>query len=276
MRDNADGPFFLYYPTVIPHVALHVPDEDLEPYHALGWKDPPFTRARGYGYTPHFTPRAAYAAMITRLDRYVGNVLRTLDELGVSDNTLVIFTSDNGATHLNDEVDVDFFNSVGALRGLKGSLYEGGVRVPTIVRWPGKVAAGSESDYVSGFEDWMPTVIDAVGGEAKPNPGSISLVPELTGKEQPRREYLYREFAGYQGQQSIRVGAWKAVRQRMSKGNLKVELYNLENDVNESTDVAAKHPDQVKRLTALMATAREPSEVFPLIPIDAPVKGKKK
>ncbi|MEL6105003.1 MAG: arylsulfatase, partial [Planctomycetota bacterium] len=164
LRDNADGPFFLYYPSVIPHVALHVPDEDLQPYLALRWNDPPFTRARGYGYTPHFTPRAAYAAMITRLDTYVGNVLRTLDELGVSDNTLVIFSSDNGATHLNDEVDVDFFDSVGELRGLKGSLYEGGVRVPTIVRWPGKVAEGSESDYTSGFEDWMPTVIDAAGG----------------------------------------------------------------------------------------------------------------
>ena len=125
IRDHKDEPFFLYYPSVIPHVALHVPDEDLEPYLNLGWKDPPFTRGKGYGYTPHFTPRAAYAAMISKLDHYVGNVLRTLDELELADNTLVVFSSDNGTTHLGEEVDYEFFKSVGELRGLKGSLYEG-------------------------------------------------------------------------------------------------------------------------------------------------------
>jgi len=134
IKKNRNRPFFLYYPTVIPHVALHVPDEDLKPYLKLHWNDPPFTRNKGFGYTPHLTPRAAYAAMITRMDRYVGKVLALLDQLDLAENTIVVFTSDNGTTHLKDEVDYDFFHSVGELRGLKGSLYEGGVRVPTIVR----------------------------------------------------------------------------------------------------------------------------------------------
>ncbi|MEO0416279.1 MAG: sulfatase-like hydrolase/transferase, partial [Verrucomicrobiota bacterium] len=130
VKDHQDKPFFLYYPTLIPHVALHVPDEELEPYLAENWQDPPFTRADGYGYTPHFTPRAAYAAMITRMDRYIGNVLDAVKDAGLEENTIVIFTSDNGTTHLKQEVDYDFFDSVARFRGLKGSLYEGGIRVP--------------------------------------------------------------------------------------------------------------------------------------------------
>jgi arylsulfatase A len=262
-------PFFLYYPTVIPHVALHVPDEDLEPYHALGWNDPPFTADRG-GYTPHFTPRAAYAAMISRLDRYVGRILQVLDELNLTDNTIVIFSSDNGTTHLDREVDYTFFESVGELRGLKGSLYEGGVRVPAIVRWPGRVAAGTETDRVSGFEDWMPTIMEAIGAAESLPPGvdGISLLPTLLGQSQEERAFLYREFPSYGGQQSIRVGDWKAVRQNMSRGNLTVELYNLREDISESKDVAAEHPDLVQKLTAMMAEQHVPSRLFPLKPLD--------
>ena len=270
VRTNQDRPFFLYYPTVIPHVALHVPDEELKPYVDLGWKDPPFTRLRG-GYTPHFTPRAAYAAMITRMDRYVGSVLRLLDELQLSDNTLVVFSSDNGTTHLGDEVDYRFFRSVGELRGLKGSLYEGGVRVPTLVRWPAKVAPGSVSDQVSGFEDWMPTLLDAIGklNTVPADTDGISLLPTLLGHEQAERPYLYREFPSYGGQQTIRVGQWKAVRQNLVQGNLEIELYNIAQDISERNNVAASHPEIVARLVKMMTEVRIPSKVFPLVRLDS-------
>lgn len=269
IRANKDKPFFCYYPTVIPHVALHVPDEDLKPYLKLGWKDPPFTKQKGYGYTPHFTPRAAYAAMITRMDQYIGNVLNLLDELDLADNTLVVFSSDNGTTHLGLEVDYTFFKSVGELRGLKGSLYEGGVRVPTVVRWPGKVEAGSESDFVSGFEDWMPTMLEAAGAKSKmEGVDGISLMPTLLGHDQPTRPFLYREFAGYGGQQFVRVGDWKAIRQQMQKGRIKTELYNLAEDISESKDVAADHPETLAKLEKLMAEQHVTSPIFPIKAID--------
>jgi len=255
---------------VIPHVALHVPDEELQPYLALGWNDPPFTRAKGYGYTPHFTPRAAYAAMITRLDRYIGNLLTLLEERKLADNTIVVFTSDNGTTHLGEEVDYTFFNSVGELRGLKGSLYEGGVRVPTIVRWPGQVSAGSVSDRVSGFEDWIPTLLELIGSKTAAPSGidGVSLAPTLLGASQPERPFLYREFPSYGGQQSIRVGDWKAIRQNISKGNLEIELYNLAADVSEQQNVAAEHPEVVARLAAMLKSQHVASPLFPLKPLD--------
>ena len=264
-------PFFLYYPSVLPHVALHVPDAELPPYSELKWLDPPFTAAKG-GYTPHFTPRAAYAAMISHLDSDVGAITKQLKDLGLEDNTIVIFSSDNGTTHLDQEVDYDFFKSVGELRGLKGSLYEGGVRVPAIVRWPGHVAAGSTSDYVSGFEDWTPTILDAIGaaGEIPATTDGIDLLPMLTGKPQPPRPFLYREFPGYGGQQTIRLGDWKAVRQGMARGNIDVELYNIATDVSEKHNVAADHPEVVEQLKKLMAEQHQPSELFPLRPFDQP------
>jgi arylsulfatase A-like enzyme len=273
IRANRDKPFFLYYPTIIPHVALHVPDEDLKPYLDLGWKDPPFTKreGRGYGYTPHFTPRAAYAAMITRLDRYVGKVLDLIDELGLADNTIVVFTSDNGTTHLKREVDYTFFKSVGELRGLKGQLYEGGIRVPAIVRWPGHVPADTTSDRVTGFEDWMPTLL-ALVGDAKATPkdiDGISFAPTLLGGHQKPRAFLYREFSGYGGQQSIRVGNLKAIRTGMRKGNLKIKLYNLANDPGERNNIADRHPEYVKLLEKLMQRQHVRSEQFPLPAVDS-------
>ena len=272
IRKNKDKPFFCYYPTVIPHVALHVPDEDLKPYLDLGWKDPPFTKQKGYGYTPHFTPRAAYAAMITRMDQYIGNVMNLLDELGLAENTLVVFSSDNGTTHLDLEVDFDFFESVGELRGLKGSLYEGGVRVPTLVRWPGRVAAGSSHGRISGFEDWMPTILEAVKAKTSPpaDIDGISLLPTLLGNQQHERPFLYREFTGYGGQQTVRVGDWKAVRQKLGRGQLKTELYNIAKDIGESKDVATDHPDIVRKLEQLMAEQHVPSKLFPLKVLDQP------
>ncbi len=273
VRQHRDRPFFLYYPTVIPHVALHVPDEELQPYLALGWEDPPFTRARG-GYTPHFTPRAAYAAMITRMDRYMGRLLDLIRELGLEENTIVVFTSDNGTTHLGDEVDYDFFESVRPLRGLKGSLYEGGVRVPLIVRWPGRIAPGTVSGFRTGFEDWLPTLLDLIGASDRipQDIDGISIAPTLLGREQPARPFLYREFTGYGGQQAVWLGPWKGIRQNMLRANnkdpLQLELYNLGQDIAESNNVAEAHPQVVDQIRTLMAREHVPSPIFRFPPLD--------
>lgn len=270
VRENRDRPFFLYYPTILPHLALHVPAEDLKPYHKLGWNDPPFTKKKGGAYTPHFTPRAAYAAMITRMDRYIGRLLDQLDTLGLANDTIVIFTSDNGTTHIKQEVDYDFFTSVGELRGLKGQLYEGGIRVPAIVRWPGHVPIDTVNDRVTGFEDWLPTLLEMTGDskDLPKNLDGIDFASTLLGKKQEPRPFLYREFAGYGGQQSIRVGEWKLIRTGLNRGKLETGLYNLTKDPGEKRNLAEKHPEIVEKLDKLMRQEHVRSELFPLKKID--------
>ena len=224
IRENKEGPFFLYFPSTIPHVALQIPDEELEPYLGL-WEETPFTAKDGHGYTPHRTPRAAYAAMISRLDSDVGRIMALLRELGLEDNTLVMFSSDNGTTHLEQEVDYRFFESVGPLRGLKGSLYEGGIRVPMIARWPGRIEPGTTSDLPSAFWDVMPTLAEAAGCEVPEGIDGISFMPALLGRDDQREhEFLYWEFTGYGGQQALRMGDWKAVRQNICRRIMKTLL----------------------------------------------------
>ena len=275
IRENKERSFFLYYPSLIPHVALHVPDERLQPYLAEKWNDPPFTGKGGRGYTPHFTPRAAYAAMITQLDAHVGSVLDLIEELGLTENTIVVFTSDNGTTHLGDEVDYRFFASVGELRGLKGELYEGGIRVPQIVKWPGKIKAGSSSDRVTGFEDWMPTLLDLIEAEVDVPAGinGVSIAPVLLGNASGEREFLYREFPGYGGQQAVWLGErWKGIRtELMKKGkapNLALQLYDLNSDPSESYNVAAANPEVVKEIERIMKREHTISEAFPFPALD--------
>lgn len=274
VSDGRERPFFLYWPTIVPHLALQVPDDSLREY-LDEFPDEPYLGDRGY--LPHRAPRAAYAAMITRMDREVGRMMKLIKELGIDRETLVIFTSDNGG--MADDLaglDPKFFNITGGLRGGKGSLYEGGIRVPAIVRWPGKVAAGVVSERVTGFEDWLPTLIELAGGSlpAAENLDGLSFAPTLFGHDQPERPFLYREFAGYGGWQSSRVGDWKGVRHplRPAKGaqpNLEIELYDLATDPAEEHNVAADHPNVVRQIEQLMRDQHTPSREFPLPALDA-------
>ena len=244
---NKDGPFFLYFPSTHPPRG---------PAHSRrGAETLPGQVGRSAlhpekgGYTPHFTPRAAYAAMISRLDKYVGRIMAQLEKLGLDENTLVMFSSDNGTTHLEQEVDYKFFESVGPLRGLKGSLYEGGIRVPMIARWNGKIEPVARRPIFS-----RPSTTCCRRSprwpESKPPTESTASAscPRLLGQpdKQKKHDFLYWEFPAYGGQQAVRIGDWKAVRQNMlQKKNpdpLKIELYNLAEDIGEQHDLAAEKP----------------------------------
>ena len=274
VRDHKDQPFFLYVPTTVPHLALQAPEDSVQEY-AGKWSDPPYLG--NHDYLPNFTPRSTYAAMITRMDREVGRLMDLVKQLGLDEQTIFVFTSDNGP--LWDRyggTDTDFFESDGVLRGRKGSLYEGGFREPMIVRWKGHVATGTTSDRVTGFEDWLPTLLELVGAaSATPRDiDGISFAPTLLGQSQPERPFLYREFPDSGGQQSLRVGNWKAIRQNLNPPRGKplkpgaVELYDLAADPSEAHDVAAQHPAEVAKLSRLLMEQHEESAVFPLRALD--------
>jgi len=276
IRDNKDRPFFLYYPTTVPHLALQVPADSLREY--LGkWDDPPYTGMNGY--LPQFAPRAAYAAMITRMDREVGRMITLIKELGLDKDTVIVVSSDNGPTY--DRIggsDSEFFRSAGNFRGLKGSLYEGGNRVPCIVRWNGRIAPGITEDRVTGFEDWMPTLLELAGAsEVIPEDiDGVTFAPTLLGGRQDARPFLYREFPGYGGQQYVRIGDWKGIRQNLqprakgTKPDLYIELYNLRDDPSETRDLSGKHPEIVARIANVMKEQHIPSKDFPFPALDKP------
>ena len=284
LRENKDRPFFLYYPTTVPHLALQVPEDSLAEYKDA-FPEEPYTGDRGY--LPHRTPRAAYAAMVTRLDREIGKLLALVDEFGLREKTIVVFTSDNGP--LYDRLggtDAEFFNSAGGLRGFKGGYYEGGFRVPCLVRWTGKIAPGTASARVTGFEDWMPTLLELAGAKDAAPAGidGISFAPTLLGRAQPERPFLYRESQAYGGQQCVRVGDWKAFRTNLNPpagagkkkptpvGSTAIELYDLKNDPAETTNVAAQHPEIVAKLAAIMQEQHVPSTLWPIRALDGAVR----
>jgi len=266
-------PFFLYLPFTVPHVAVQVPEDSLAEYKGKLGDDPAYDGKKGY--QPHPAPRAGYAAMVTRMDRTVGRVMDKLKELKLDENTLVIFTSDNGPTHNVGGADSTFFKSGGTLRGLKGSVYEGGIRVPLIAYWPGKIKPGTVNDGRFYFPDVMPTLCDVVGAKAPADIDGISMWPTLSGKgEQKPHDFLYWEFPGYGGQQAVIAGNWKAVRQALGKGVVKTELYDLTKDESETTDVADKNPEVLARMEKLLKEQHTPSTLFPLQSIDPPAKKK--
>lgn len=260
IRRNKDNPFFLYIPYTIPHVDLDVPLDSMEPYYKKFGEKPASKEVYG---RKHPAPHSCFAGMISRMDRDIGTIMATLKELGLDKKTLVIFTSDNGATGAAG-ADPEFFNSNGPYRGIKRDLYEGGIIAPMIARWPEKIKAGSKTDHLSAFWDVLPTCAELAGVKPPKNIDGISMVPTLFEKDgQKEHDYLYWEFFEKGGKQAVRKGKWKAVRLNVSKNqNAPIELYDLSNDIGETTNLAEKYPEKAQELTEIMKTARTESDTF--------------
>lgn len=274
IRQHKSGPFFLYLPFTSPHLSLQAPDAAVKEY--IGqFEETPYRGENGYASTLY--PRATYAAMITYLDKQVGLIMSLLKELGLDDNTIVMFSSDNGATFKIGGASTDYFNSNGGLRGRKQDLYEGGIREPFIARWPGKIPAGKTTNLISAQFDMMATLAAMAGVKAPANDG-ISMLPTMLGQDaqQQKRSYLYFEFPEKSGQVAVRMGQWKGV-----KSNLKAnrqspwELYNLDRDPNETTDVAARHPELTTQFEAIMKKEHRPAHIKEWEFIDPKLEKKK-
>lgn len=248
LKKNRDKPFFLYLPYIAPHLALQAPKEAVDQYKGL-FDDKPYYGQNGY--TPSRYPRATYAAMISHLDKQIGRVLALLKELGLDKNTIVMFSSDNGPTFDVGGVDTRFFNSAGGLRGRKQDLYEGGIREPFIASWPGRIKPGSVSNHVSAQFDLLATLADLVKVPA-PETDGLSFLPELLGKTQPKHPYIYFEFPEKTGQIAVRMGKWKGVRSNLKTNpNSPWEIFDLEKDPAETTDIATQHPELVKQFSEI-------------------------
>ena len=246
--DKQDGetPFFGVMTYTLPHAELVQPaDSLLEGYKRKFFQDKTWGGQEGSRYNPTIHTHAQFAAMISRLDAYVGEIVAKLEEKGLADNTIVVFTSDNGP-HEEGGADPEFFGRDGKLRGIKRSCHEGGIRVPFIVSWPGHIEAGSESDHQLAFYDVMPTLKEIVGEKSPEGEDGISFLPELLGAEQPRHEFLYWEF-NETDQIGLRQGDWKLV---VKKGV--PELYNLAEDIHEDNNVAADHPELVSAMIEII------------------------
>ncbi|MCL5282793.1 MAG: arylsulfatase [Planctomycetes bacterium] len=250
VEQNWKGSFFLYLAVTLPHAnneggknGMEVPDYGI--YADKDWPEPDKGRA----------------AMISRLDRGVGRVMQKLKELGIDNNTLVFFASDNGP-HREGGANPEFFHSSGPFRGIKRDLYEGGIRVPLLARWPGRIKAGVVSDHVSAFWDFLPTLAELAGAPCPAGTDGISLLPTLLGRSEQQRQhdFLYWEFHEGGSAQAVRMGRWKAVR----PFGQRLELYDLQTDNGEAHDIADQHPDVVARIEKYLTTARTESKFWPL------------
>lgn len=265
IEKHKDGPFFLFCPYIIPHAELVVPQDSIWRQFDGKYPEKPFTgtdsgpnfRKGGYGSQPK--PRAAFAAMVTRLDRSVGEIVAKLKKLGIEKNTLIIFTSDNGP-HLEGGASPDFFKSGGPLRGYKRSMYEGGIRVPFIASWPAKIPSGRTSAYSSAFWDFLPTAAEVTGQHISGPTDGISMVPVLTGKGvQKEHDFLYWEFHEGGTKQAVRMGKWKGIR---FGTNEPLELYDLSTDLHEDKNVAAQNTEVVKKIESFLTNARTESKIW--------------
>lgn len=272
LEKHKDEPFFLFLPYVLPHAELIVPEDSIIRKFRGKYPETPFKGCdsgpafRKGGYCSQKEPHATFAAMVYRLDVYVGQVVAKLKELGIYDNTILVFCSDNGP-HKEGGADPDFFNSNGIYRGYKRDVYEGGIRVPFIVVWPGVVRQG-QTDFMCSFWDMLPTFAQLTGTKLKGRTDGISLMPLLTGKgKQKEHDHFYFEFHEGGGRQALRRGDWKLVRLRVSYGEdkLKTELYNLAADPSELYDVAAEHPEKVRELLSILNREHTYAPQWPLL-----------
>ncbi|ATL47894.1 N-acetylgalactosamine-6-sulfatase [Chitinophaga caeni] len=246
IKQHKDQPFFLYLPYTGPHVSLQAPKEAVAKYIGT-FDEQPYRGNQGYASTLH--PKSTYAAMISYFDHNVGAIMELLQQLGLDDNTVVMFSSDNGPTFHTGGINVDDFNSKLGMRGYKGQLYEGGIRAPFIVRWPGHVKAGTTSDLLSNQFDMMATFAAIAGIKAPENDG-INILPTLEGKKQKEHhDFMYFEFPERGGQLAIRVGDMKGIKTGMKKNHdAPWQVYDLSKDPDEKNDIASQNPQFIKQL----------------------------
>ncbi|MEQ9406658.1 MAG: arylsulfatase [Fuerstiella sp.] len=260
IRNNKSDPFFLYYALNVPHANNEGGRHSDRP--EKGMEVPDFGP---YAETDWPGPEKGFASIMHNIDRDVGRILSELKAQGLDDNTIVFFSSDNGP-HQEGGHKMEFFNSNGSLRGMKRDLYEGGIRVPLIVRWPGHIPPNTTSDHISGFQDLLPTLAEIAGAKPPHQPDGISMLAELTGrKDQQNHEYLYWEFSEQQGKRAVLQGDWKLVQQKVATDQpAACELYDLSSDPSETRDLATEMPDRVAELKVLLDRAHVPSERYPL------------
>ena len=266
IRDNAaEGkPFFGYFTYTIPHAELCQPQDSIVDMYKGRFQEPNAWYDNG-DYGTATNPRTQFAAMITRLDTYVGQIMDELKRLGIAENTLFIFTSDNGP-HNEGGADPTFFNTEERLRGLKRALYEGGMRVPFIAWWPGTVEAGSITDLQAAGWDMMPTFVELLGESTDWRDEAmdgLSILPTLTGEgEQQVHDFLYWEFHEEGGRQAVRAGDWKLIRQNIRSGNPTLELYNIAEDPHEDNNVINANRAKADELEAIMDREHTHSDIF--------------
>lgn len=269
IKSHSKEKFFAYLSYTLPHAELVIPkDSTYQSYCNLipaeddkAWIEKRPNKKGAYGSAER--PLAAFASMVTRLDRYVGDIMSLLKELGIDDNTILIFTSDNGP-HREGGANPDYFQSYGPYRGEKRDLYEGGIRMPMIIRCPNHIKAGTTNDHIMAFWDMMPTFAELTGSSQDIQTDGISFLPTLLGKDnQEEHKYLYWEFHEKGGRQAIRYGKWKGVRLFVGyPEKTKFELYDLSKDIHEDNDVSEQNPEIAKKIETLMKEARTESELF--------------
>ena len=266
---STDKSFFLYLPYTLPHGDVIVPHDSLYNYYKQKFNEQPLTGAalktESHNMNPEPYPHAAFAAMVGRLDQYVGEIIKAVAEKGLAENTLIIFTSDNGP-HKENGGDPEFFNSNGIYKGIKRDLYEGGIRVPFIAYWPGKIKP-AVTDQPAVLWDMYPTFLELAGINTKNKTDGVSLTPLLLGKgKQQLQPYFYWEFHENNGRQAVRWGNWKGIRLNVTKDDhAPIELYDLTIDPSEQNNIAAKNPAAVKKIEQLMKQAHTQNKDWPLL-----------